>query len=678
MDIINEFDDENEWELSILENGVNQCIDTYDFDQGLRLARKGLDIAFEINDEKWIDTFENFINFIKKQMEIMSEYVEQEPESIKGEKKNMQVEGNPTLRIDTKLNQIAKVKKSERELGMLQGIGPKTLEILISNGIDSIEQLASMTPRMLQSFKGIGMKSAEKYINVARNHMVQSNLTDYIEPPEMIIDNEVLPDNTSDYDKEISSNSNEIQQIDESNEKILMFDELDEIKEGNFYENDSKMNDNKIDEEFFSEFLHSSNDLLVQDGLISESIINDTPSKPISIKNTSITPLQAERLTREEIDKIIKNIENDLRSLDYWVLNKKIEQYLTLFKNIDLLAAKSIEISDFLELIIIIPIKISAGKGKHRIYEEKIQYVPENRKITLNMHDKRLLIESCFDAVKISRDQLFKDIINEGPLFHFLSKYLKKSLTIEKSLTKKELFLTTGEKYYEVLICPILIVDNEVEFLESSMAPFAWQRAENIHFIDSMNIKNFIAYIEKKHILIENHSTKENLIDGYITTYDKFFSRISYFAIPFVIYSGAIFLIALFAPSLLPTFIGLGVGMAMLLVLGIGFFVLSLLKNQSKLHAYFTTPYYERNLKIDESGIIMIKEELPEEWMHQFIYECDMNTKQFDTVRSFEIEEHIAHINGKQENEEKNEINSRGKIKFSPSMANKYSNFLED
>jgi len=50
-------------------------------------------------------------------------------------------------------------------LSELPGIGPKTAEKLISAGITSVEQLASMSAEELAALPGLGLKTAEKILS---------------------------------------------------------------------------------------------------------------------------------------------------------------------------------------------------------------------------------------------------------------------------------------------------------------------------------------------------------------------------------------------------------------------------------------------------------------------------------------------------------------------------------
>ena len=118
----------------------------------------------------------------------------------------------------------------------------------------------------------------------------------------------------------------------------------------------------------------------------------------------------------------------------------------------------------------------------------------------------------------------------------------------------------------------------------------------------------------------------------------------------------------------------------------------SLLHAQRALHEKYKTPYYQRPLEIDETGIVLINEELPQEWMHQFIYEADMNTKQLETTRTIETEGLRSPLEEKSsfsppeleedEDDEKvifhDQVKNDNPFRSRPSMAQKYHKFMED
>jgi len=66
---------------------------------------------------------------------------------------------------------LQRIATSAQELTSIEGIGPKTAEILIKAGYANIEKLANSSVDELTAFQGIGAKTAEKIINSAKKQL---------------------------------------------------------------------------------------------------------------------------------------------------------------------------------------------------------------------------------------------------------------------------------------------------------------------------------------------------------------------------------------------------------------------------------------------------------------------------------------------------------------------------
>src|SRR5258708_34031250 len=62
-----------------------------------------------------------------------------------------------------------RVAHSAEELSKLEGVGPKTTDILIKGGWGSLEKLARAKPDDLTVLRGVGEKTAEKIIEAAKD-----------------------------------------------------------------------------------------------------------------------------------------------------------------------------------------------------------------------------------------------------------------------------------------------------------------------------------------------------------------------------------------------------------------------------------------------------------------------------------------------------------------------------
>lgn len=61
----------------------------------------------------------------------------------------------------------------QETLSGVEGIGPKTAEVMVKAGFNSIEKIASLTPEHLATLQGVGEKTAEKIIEGAKKYLAQ-------------------------------------------------------------------------------------------------------------------------------------------------------------------------------------------------------------------------------------------------------------------------------------------------------------------------------------------------------------------------------------------------------------------------------------------------------------------------------------------------------------------------
>ncbi len=66
----------------------------------------------------------------------------------------------------------------QETLSDVEGIGPKTAEVMVKAGFNSIEKIASLTPEHLATLQGVGEKTAEKIIEGAKKYLAQQEAAD--------------------------------------------------------------------------------------------------------------------------------------------------------------------------------------------------------------------------------------------------------------------------------------------------------------------------------------------------------------------------------------------------------------------------------------------------------------------------------------------------------------------
>ena len=114
-----------------------------------------------------------------------------------------------------------------------------------------------------------------------------------------------------------------------------------------------------------------------------------------------------------------------MKSFDYYIIPKQINLIKKFYNNIDILAIKIIPIKEFLDLILVLPVKICKFKGYFIISEDSFEYRSFNRNINPDESIKSIEINSSAKDLLKSQNQIFQNIIKEGSLFQFFKKYLK-------------------------------------------------------------------------------------------------------------------------------------------------------------------------------------------------------------------------------------------------------------
>ena len=131
------------------------------------------------------------------------------------------------------------------------------------------------------------------------------------------------------------------------------------------------------------------------------------------------------------------NIRKELQANDFIILNRA-QQLNDIYTQINILALKTIQINEFLQTICIVPIKLCPIKGSLIVSENKIDYKPINQNQKKNYEN----LQRYAKVLTHTYEKLSDDIANQGSFLSLLNKYLKLNLSLEKTLTHKNLFFS--------------------------------------------------------------------------------------------------------------------------------------------------------------------------------------------------------------------------------------------
>jgi predicted flap endonuclease-1-like 5' DNA nuclease len=627
---------------------AQEAFQANDVDEALKISKSGLEQAKIQNEGGWINKFNSF-NTNVSQLHTLT----------------------PSIKKET--------------LMLVSGIGQKVAERLHKNGIHTIEELAHSTPTRLAEIEEIGLSTAQKYIAGAKERLRLKKLTGFSEVSKSIKASEKLePDRKKEvkwFEKKLDKP--ETEKLYKPKKKIdnIQQNSINNIEENEFFEGDDE-----YDSDFKSQELPVEKEVEIsppeQPVVISPEIIQSNFELVEHVKSSKETS------SHSQIKQLITKITRDLELSDFIMIQENSE-LRTIFTGIDLLAVRFVRVKEFLELLLIVPIKICPLKGTLIVSIDDLKYHPIENSAESSYHlDK--IPRSYQKALSQSDYIITEDILNEGSLFRYFSKFLKINIFLEKTVIHKNLFFRSGPVQYKVFIEPVLLCQNNVGFTEK-LIPFAYQKYSNIHIVEHSKFADLLHYLDQKYFLIETYSVQRNILALNCEISNQFMEDLRKYSVPFMIY-GFIFLFTLLFQgySTLPLLINLGYGIISFYIVLIAYCYLKLYKQRSELHREFSTPYYQRELSFDETNLILINEELNPQFMQQFVYECVGNDPDYNILQKIEQNNaenfFLKKLNKKKLEdshlfEPENPVNSKNSTTSQDSnhkLVKKYSSFLED
>ena len=170
---------------------------------------------------------------------------------------------------------------------------------------------------------------------------------------------------------------------------------------------------------------------------------------------------------------------------------------------------------------------------------------------------------------------------------------------------------------------------------------------------------------------------------------ERFMKDVRKFSSPFILYGLTLLLVFLFQGfPLLIILINIGYGVVGLYIVVIGYVYLRFFTEKRQIKQEFAIPYYQKEVKLDDTGLTLIREELTPKLMEQFVYEIMGNnnnssviaeikqTNAQDFLESKKIKNLVDKTDFFEEKGEKPGRSENSKVKST--LIEKYSSFLED
>ncbi|MFX1320782.1 MAG: helix-hairpin-helix domain-containing protein [Promethearchaeota archaeon] len=595
----------------------------------------------------------------------------------------------------------------KEDLTIIKGIGKSVVEKLYQAGINSVKELASTSKERLMRIKGIGSETAMRFIDAAKSSIKVPTLNTFtgsnpITKPsvqENLIEEESNPEESSNKDeqwfndkfKRLKSGiwySPQIQEVSES--KVLppspQVPPL--IKDDEPYEVEDLPDYEQIPEDAIIEKNNFQEENLIKNKHLLPSTIENLPHIETEIHNEiieekKVNTYDTEKLTSVEINYIKTEIQEEFTSNGYYLINHN--PFLkNIFNKIDLLGVKIVQVNEFLDLLLLVPVKINSIKGSLIISEDSVDYNFSHETGKRYNRTTTTVLNVNLDKITQSQEIIFNELISEGTLFQFFRKYLKLNISVEKTITNKKLFFRVGALQYKVLIEPVIINHGNVGLIEK-VIPFAYQKYRNLHILELENLSELLPYLEKKYYLIEAQNDQETSIKRYFKATGSLMEELRLYSIPFIGF-GVIFAFALLSqvPELIEVFMNLGFGLIIIYGVVVGYLYYKFYKKKVVIQQEFHTPYYQKLLELDETSLILINEEFSPELMAQFSYECLGKNVPFPLISQLErnrAEDLLTKkkITSEIEKGEFFESKLKGSdSKMKDKLISKYGSFLED
>ena len=537
---------------------------------------------------------------------------------------------NSTIQI-TRQKASLDISIKKENITSIKGVGGRVAEKLRGANFNTITGIASTTAERLSQINGIGEATAEKIIAGAKEIVNHKNLQNF-----SVVDTPSVEENNGNG-KPSNDEANPV--IIEPLKKIVTgekpwFEPKFKIQRngGHAVTERPKIEETILPEEFETEKIEYEMEDVEEE---EDEIINEVESNfeitteyesPIEVKpNSEVKTLPKIEISDEKIDPkektlIIKRVVETLQAEGYYILKKR-STMKDLFAHIDIMALKNIHISDLLEFVIFIPLKVSMLKGKIQISNEVIKYIPTHENFKRKGSVFKQLVDSYFGSLDKSHE-LINNELEKGTVLASVNRCLKKEISLKTSITKKNLFYSSGPQQFKILVEPILVCQGEVSFLDK-VTPFAYLKDSNLHVLVERKLPELLQFIEHKYTLVESHKTKETNLLSYYETHNQFLKRSELFSIPFIIFALGLFaIIGLQLFQLLGLFLNIGYGLLGIYFITLLFFYLKYFKVKLEVQSDFKKPYYENFPELDETSLVLINEELNRDLMSQFVYEC--------------------------------------------------------
>ncbi len=595
--------------------------------------------------------------------------------------------------------QEQKISELSRDnLTEIKGIGSTTAEKLYNAKIVSVRQIAEMTPEKLSETPGIGLVTATKFITAAKNHLESSQKEDFVsestqiqretkveftpipikqyEVEQVIVDEaqETSEEPKTEGEEEFDQSQTDPKWLsDKYNYSRLTASYTPISKRVNNSSNTVEEEEEESSQEIIPE-IQIEREQLEQKNTIEEENFDSTPAEPTNINFEYPRDRTFESIVHQQIADSFKDagcyeIPSSLESL---------KQFTT---GLDYLGCKLVKASDDLRILFLFPVKRFDHEGTVLVDESKIELKSHSSKTDLGAYCD---IEQIAKSLLQVRDSMYKDIATNQGILTFFQKYLQISLSLEKGFGNKSVIFLSGTTQYKVFIEPILLCYNPPRSMEKTLT-FPYQKSTNLHAVTRAELAPLVRFLEKKYRMIEKRTKKTSSVKGLRLAEETLRTRVRYTSIPIFGYSVALLVIyfaeLFFLLRLLNT---IGFAVVGIYISLLTFFYYNFYRTKKRLATQFKTPYYLQKLEFSEIDFLDFKEELTDELLTQFGYECLSKDAKYGVIERSEANTLKHNVEEKRSEPEFQNLFELEQTKgesvsnLTTKYNSKYSSFLDD
>ena len=630
------------------------------------------------------------------------------------------------------------VDLSRDDLTKIKGIGTTTAEKLYNAKIVTVRQIAEMTPEKLSETPGIGLATATKFIIAAKNYVASSqkediaNKTPQVQeaikvesestPIEQFEVEEVLIEESGEINEELQTESKEEYESSQSQEKWFS-EKFNYSRLTDSHPPTSKIEKNRHkaivaeDIEIESEGVKLGAEPMLVVGSKTEELgmdddldfetqpkierVNEYKEEEEELEEEQSSEIETAQeiptiRDQAEVNKPIENIyyirgtfddhvyleiSNAFKEAGCYQIPRSIATLREFTKNLDYLGCKLVEVSDSLKFLFLYPVKLFNGSGTVLVDETKI-----NLKVYQNNEDSDVFngVKQITHTLLQIRDKMQETVLHGTSILRFFQKYLQLNLRSDKSFGNNNFAFLSGTTQYRVVIEPILVCAASPKSMEKSLV-FPYQKTSNLHAIVRSDLSPLIKFIEKKYRMIERRTKKTSSIKDYRKSESELSSRVRYASIPIFGYSITL-LIIYFAKMyfLLRLFNTTGFAVLGIYLSLLAFLYFRAYKTKKEFAVQLKTPYYRQTLEFNETDLLDFKEELTDELMAQFGYECLGKEASYGVIEQVETKSLKNSIETKKSEPEFKNLFEPEQVKAKittphlTKFGGKYSSFLED